>query len=238
MTTKKKLFVALAAIAASVIIAVVSVVATVAYLTSSAAVSNVFTIGNVSMTMDESKVDINGVAVENGGRVDTNTYKLVPDKKYTKDPIIHVATGSEDCYLFVLVRNDIEAIEVKHETPVDGELTIAQQLAKNGWVEYADAHASTGKVYVYYGVDASGNLNAKPTPTEAGKDYKLFDYFMIDKSADVSLYGAAKVTMTAVAIQTAGFGETDGSNPIKEAWEAVVATYPYIKTGGTPSQNG
>ena len=231
MTTKKKLFVALAAIAASVIIAVVSVVATVAYLTSSAAVSNVFTIGNVSMTMDETKVDINGVAVENGGRVDTNTYKLVPDKTYTKDPIIHVAAGSEDCYLFVLVRNDIEAIEAQNGS------TIADQLRKNGWVEYANAHASTGKVYVYYGVDEddSSRLNESPTPTKAGKDYKLFDNFTIDKSADVSLYGAAKVTLTAVAIQTAGFGDTDGSDPIEEAWNAVVATYPYIKTGGTPN---
>ena len=60
MSLTKKLLVALCALAAVVTIVVTSVLATVAYLTSSAAVSNVFTVGNVSMTMTESKVGADG----------------------------------------------------------------------------------------------------------------------------------------------------------------------------------
>ena len=233
MTMKKKFFVALTAIVASVTIAVGSVLATVAYLTSSAAVSNVFTIGNVSMTMTESKVDINGVKTDNGAtQVDTNTYKLVPNKTYAKDPGIHVAQGSEACYLFVLVRNDLEKIEAGYnaENPaeplvIENKLTIGQQLLNNGWKPYTTA--STGTVYLYYGNSQT------PTPTEANQNYKLFDYFAIDEHADVSVYGAAKITLTAVAIQTAGFGEVGSAEALTNAWNAVVATYPYIKTGET-----
>ncbi|MBO7177983.1 MAG: hypothetical protein J6V69_02670, partial [Clostridia bacterium] len=115
MTTKKKLFVAIAAVASAVILVLVSVFATVAYLTSSAAVSNVFTIGNSMIIMDESKVTPDGVVVTDKDgkveRVDTNSYHLVPNSTYVKDPIITMKAGSESSYLFIIVRNDIEAIE-------------------------------------------------------------------------------------------------------------------------------
>ena len=231
MTTKKKIFVAIASLAASVAIVVVSVFATVAYLTSSAAVSNVFTIGNVGITMDESKVNPDGTVVDGGGRVDTNTYKLVPNTKYVKDPVIHVTEGSENSYLFVLVRNDLEKIEIASDN--DEEMTIAEQLAVNGWKEYTSA--STGKVYAYYGKDGSGNLNTNAASVTPG-DYKLFDYFMTDPKADVSTYGAAKITLTAVAIQTSGFGsngEIGTQTALGEAWAAIIETYPYIHTGNS-----
>ena len=158
MTTKKKIFVAIASLAASVAIVMVSVFATVAYLTSSAAVSNVFTIGNVSMTMDEAKVNPDGTYLtDKNNRTDTNTYKLVPNTKYIKDPIIHLAAGSEPSYLFVLVRNDLETIEI-NSTDND-KMTIAEQMAQNGWVAYTKA--STGTVYLYYGNVAAGELNTE-----------------------------------------------------------------------------
>lgn len=233
MTTKKKIFVAIASLAASVAIVMVSVFATVAYLTSSAAVSNVFTIGNVSMTMDETKVDANGVAVPNGGRTDTNTYKLVPNTKYKKDPTIHILDGSENSYLFVLVRNDLEAIEIKSDDP--NEMTIAEQLAANGWKVYTTA--STGKVYVYCGL-TDGVLNEKAVGVVGKADYKLFDYFMIDPNANVNAYGAAKITLTGVAIQTSGFGTVGETASLNAAWAAVKETYPYIHTGGTSANSG
>lgn len=247
MTTKKKIFVAIASLAASVAIVVVSVFATVAYLTSSAAVSNVFTIGNVGISMTESKVNPDGTLFDNGTtRVDTNTYHLVPNKKYIKDPAIVVNAGSEDSYLFVLVRNDLESIEATSGEA--GELTIAQQLLNYGWKVYTKA--STGSVYVYHGFSGnvdrtdnsgvnSGEVNTNAIGVKPGK-YKLFDYFVTAPKADISKFGAAKITLTAVAIQTSGFGNgvIGDATALSEAWAAVVETYPYIHTGNTSADTG
>lgn len=80
-----------------------TITGTVAYLTSKAQVTNTFTVGNVTITMDEAKVNEYGVAETGAARVTANTYKLVPGHTYTKDPTIHVAADSENCYLFVQI---------------------------------------------------------------------------------------------------------------------------------------
>ena len=218
MTTMKKLLVVFGALVAVAAIVTVSVLGTIAYLTSSAAVSNVFTIGNVGITMTESKVDANGKIItgEGAAQVDTNTYHLIPGKKYDKNPTITVQANSASSYLFVLVRNDIEGIAITDVNNTEGYLTIADQLNAKGWYPYTTA--STGTVYVY----AGGNMPSTPindtsisaTSTIASEvgsanveTYNLFEYFVIDPKADVSTYGAAKITLTAVAIQTDGFGD-------------------------------
>ena len=230
-SAKKKMIIVLCSLVAAVAIVVASVTATVAYLTSSAAVSNVFTIGNVGITMTESKVTTDGVKTDDGAtQVDTNTYHLVPNKTYSKDPRITVNAGSEDSYLFVLVRNDIQSIEDPSKD------TIAMQLAANGWAKYTKA--STGWVYIYVGDKANvpdGDVErtadtaytyaaGKETAVTQG-EYYLFKEFSVAAKADVSTYGAAKITLTAVAIQKSGF------DTLADAWAAVVETYPYIHTG-------
>lgn len=250
---KKKLIIALCAIVGVVAISVTSVLATVAYLTSSAAVSNVFTVGNVTMKMTETKVDANGVAVSPAERTDTNSYHLVPGKTYLKDPIITIEAGSEESYLFVLVRNDLETIA--SDTAEDPDAThpsIARQLQANGWAKYTKA--ATGWVYVYVGfqTDAEGNfiiVNEKKVSnapendwknTTAGSnltgmkakvgDYKLFESFSISSDVtdkDLQIYNGAKITLTAAAIQATG----EANFTLADAWNAIVATYPYIHTG-------
>ena len=232
---KKKLLIALCTVVAVVAVSLTSVLATVAYLTSSAAVSNVFTIGNVGITMTESKVNSDGTLYDGGAtKVDTNTYHLVPNTTYHKDPTIHFNTNTvnELSYLFVLVRNDIEAIEDK--TGAEGHLTIAQQLANKGWAKYIKA--STGWVYVYVG---AGNVPADDATKETATgftstalavnsgSFTLFENFSVASNASVGTYGAAKITLTAVAIQQSGFATLD------DAWAAVVQTYPYIHTGNS-----
>ena len=76
---KKKLLIALCSILAVAAIVTGSVLGTIAYLTSSAAVSNVFTVGNIQIVMDETKVNPDGtIDTTTTKRVDTNTYHLVP----------------------------------------------------------------------------------------------------------------------------------------------------------------
>ena len=258
MTTMKKLLVVFGALVAVAAIVTVSVLGTIAYLTSSAAVSNVFTIGNVGITMTESKVDADGKIItgEGAAKVDTNTYNLVPNKKYDKDPTITVNAGSTSSYLFVLVRNDLEAIAYKSTSIPQGAnsadyMTIADQMKANGWYPYTTA--STGTVYVYVGFTESegaaktsnapstaavsnyesSNVQAKAVGSAVEEKYDLFKYFIIDPKADISTYGAAKITLTAVAIQTDGFGVEGTKASVDAAWAAVVATYPYIHTGNS-----
>ena len=249
MTAKKKLLVVLVALVALVATVVASVMGTIAYLTASAAVSNVFTVGNVQITMDETKVKPDGTPVAGADRVDTNSYHLVPGTKYLKDPTIHVNKGSENSYLFVLVRNDLAGIGPDAESSY---MTIAEQMEYLGWELYTAA--ATGNVYVYCG-NADGNeeqtvegVDGKAfrtsntstewkaaTPTKAGESYKLFEYFYTNNDIkDLSTYGAAKITLTAVAIQITGFaGEIGSKVSVTNAWNAVLEAYPYIYTGNT-----
>ena len=278
MTAKKKILIALSTVIAIVTIVVTTVLGTVAYLTSSSAVSNVFTIGNVSMTMYESKVNSEGVVIDPTApkNADTNSYHLVCDKTYTKDPTIYITAGSESSYLFIIARNDISEIEATDP------LTMKEQLFKNGWMKYGVA--ATGNIYVYTGIEKDAgwiaaveeicanndpsleatheekkavaaarsaalealyttyNGGVKATGVAAGgaaATVDLFQEFTIDPQAKLDAYGAAKVNITAVAIQTAGFGGTGNENlgtkaALDEAWAAVIATYPYIHTSPNP----
>ena len=81
-----------------VLVAAVSVGLTVAFLTSQDQAVNTFTVGDVQITLDEAAVDENGELIPNADRVKANTYKLIPNHSYVKDPIVTVLEGSEDCY--------------------------------------------------------------------------------------------------------------------------------------------
>jgi len=258
MSTKKKILVALSAVVSVVAIVAASVFGTVAYLTESAAVSNTFTIGDVNLSMTESKVTPDGKVVtgEGAGRVSTNTYNLVPDTTYTKDPKIFINAGSESAFLFIVVRNDIESIEAGYaDDGTSDETTIAAQLAANGWAKYKPA--STGWVYVYCGTAAvpDGNVELKFNAPEASSynfsslsinaakvvgnndtqtnGIKLFDSFTTQHDdSNLDIYASAKVTITAVAIQSniqIDDGETEYDR-LDKAWEAITDKYPTIYT--------
>lgn len=82
-----------------------SVFGTLAYLTDQAEVVNTFTVGNVSITLDETVVLPDGTPVDEDedGTPDRaekgNEYHLIPGKEYTKDPVITVVAGSEPAFI-------------------------------------------------------------------------------------------------------------------------------------------
>ena len=115
-------------LACAVLLVSLSVGATLAYLTSTTnVVENTFTVGKVKIDLDEADVDQYGVVIAGNDRVEENEYKLLPGHTYTKDPIVYVEAGSEQCYVFVKVVNQIAAIE-------DSTNTIAAQIAANDWL--------------------------------------------------------------------------------------------------------
>lgn len=199
----KKTVKILAFVLCAVMLVVGSVFGTYAYLTSQTeTVKNTFTIGNVTITLDETDVDAYGVK-DGDTRVTQNEYKLIPNHTYVKDPTIHVKQGSEVCYLFVKIVNGIADIE--------GTSTIANQLTNNGWTPV------TGEagVYVY-------NATIDAREAAADVDVKIFEYFTIAGTADVSTYATADnansiINVTGYAVQADGFADSAA------AWDAVKA---------------
>lgn len=179
----------------AVLLVAASVMGTLAYLTSTATVTNTFSVGNVAITMDEKDVDNSTPDAE---RDIANAYKLMPGHEYEKDPIIHVASTSEKCYLFVKVVNEIAAIEEKGTTEDPAITTVAAQMAAKGWEA---VEGETG-VYVYT------NKTAKPVAVAGGENVTVFEKFVIDDNVDnttLANYSNKKITVTAYAIQADGF---------------------------------
>lgn len=184
---------------------------TLAYLTSTAEVKNTFTVGNVSITLDEKDVDKLGVPeTDKDGnplpRVNENDYKLMPGHTYVKDPTVHVAAGSEDCWIFVKVENGIAAFEAA--TVEGGYKTIADQIAANGWTPLTGVDGVDGVYYKEY------------EQSKTATDLVVFENFQIANNANSTdawktFTGSKTITVTAYAIQK------DGFDTVAKAWAEV-----------------
>ncbi len=219
--TKKVLSLALAA----VLLVCTTVAATVAYLTDdTGVVKNTFTVGKVTIELDELPVDLYGVpstksgegenvtwtaipeeqidtfeeAANYTGRVTENEYKLIPGHEYTKDPMVHVVKGSEECWLFVKVENGIKDIEA--------ETTISAQMAANNWT------LVNGETNVY----AYAN---KVDARDAKQSIPVFGEFTLKTDAVVEGYETAVITIDAYAVQADGFATA------QIAWDTAEANW-------------
>lgn len=230
---------------AAIVLVVATVFTTLAYLTSSAAVANTFSVGDVAISMYETKVDETGKTLESGQKTSSgNHYLLVPGNTYIKDPTIYVNALSQKSYLFIKVRNDIAAIEEQHDINGATPDTIAKQLEKNGWKE----HHKTATDIVYYYADATTGA-VKYIGADGPTTVPVFESFTVEKDINqetLKLYNAARVSVTAYAIQDAAeFGTFGTAEALVKAWEAIVDTYDYVPDlsttttqPSTPAQQG
>lgn len=204
MKTTKKALLALVCAAALVF---GSVFATYAYLTSTTdTVTNTFTVGNVTITLDEADVDGSKTNVTTEGRDMKNTYKLVPGVTYAKDPTVHIVKGSEECYVFVKVTNGLGQYEAADGSiKVDKSVykNIAKQMDEKGWKQL------NGVSGVYY-------LNEKVNAVESKVDIDkvVFTEFMVANTVNKDT-NVKDIVVEAYAVQAAGF-ETAA-----KAWEAA-----------------
>lgn len=98
--TKKPVAFALAL----VLVVALAVAGTIAWLTArSGEVVNTFTAGDINIELTET----DAVDLEEDG-VWTKGYKMVPGDTLSKDPKVTVKAGSEKCFLFVKVKEDID----------------------------------------------------------------------------------------------------------------------------------
>lgn len=181
-------------LACAVLLIAASVMGTMAWLTASQTVTNTFTVGNVTITMDETSV--NG-----GDRVTANQYHLVPGETYTKDPIIHVGANSDSCYLFVKVENGLSAIEAN----TDGRPTISSQMTSKGWKQLS------GVDNVWYYAGSDNTLKA----VNKSENITVFEHVYLADNAEVSAYAEATIVVTAYAIQSSNVSSTPAT-----AWAA------------------
>ena len=204
----KKTVKIMAFVLCAVMLVVGSVFGTYAYLTSQTQViKNTFTVGNVAITLDETKTDEYGKAgdpVVRWSDVEGNTYKLIPGHTYTKDPKITVSADSEDCWVFIKVENGLADIEMTGDS---SKPTIVEQMTAAGWV------AVETNVYAYT-VEALSE----------GDEVTAFTSFTIkgDKGyADVSAYGNATIKVTGYAVQADGFAIAQA------AWTAAKGNFGF-----------
>lgn len=176
---------------ALVLVIAMSVAGTMAYLTDKDTVTNTFTVGNVAITMDEKDTDNDdnaddNVVINNETRDQANSYKLIPGHTYDKDPIVRVTAGSEDCWLFVKVTNEIAEIE-------DQNSTVASQMTANGW-KLEDA---TKNIYSYRNI------------VSAGTNVPVFTTFTVAGTVDnttLATYANKTIVVKAYAVQADNFG--------------------------------
>ena len=186
---------------------------TLAYLTDEKVVTNTFTAGNVSITLDEAVVTPDGVPVEPAERTaEGNEYHLIPGLTYVKDPTIHTGMDSEPSYVYVKVDNGLVDIEAQANT-------IAAQLKANGWALIDEANG------LYVKVDEEGNPEVVP----AGTDLVVFEEFTISTKVDnetIAKYKYAEVVVNGYAVQAAGWEADLGPMEIYELAFGPVASAP------------
>ena len=175
---KKVIVLALCAI----LLVAASVMGTLAYLTSQAEVKNTFTAGNVTITLKEKAMNpATGKKVEGADVTALQDIKLIPGRVVEKEPFITVAEGSENCWLFVKINNE---------------------LADAGSIQWANGWSRVGNTdYWAYNTEAKANdVVTVFTSFTCAKT--------LDNTALAAFLGK-QIQITAYAIQSEGVAQSD-----------------------------
>lgn len=183
---KKALLIAVVAIALAVVTAA-SV--TVAWLTSkSEVVENTFTVGKIEIHLAET--------------TGTTGYKVVPGGRDDKDPTVTVVAGSEMCYVYVLVENNLVIGSTVVGTP---------NIDTNNWKEVKTDGNKTLYRYVSE-VDASSAAKTLPVFTEVTYDGDAIT------SENITSLDGKKIIVSAFAHQSINLTNIDTANNAAIAW--------------------
>lgn len=215
----KKRFVAI--LLCVTLVALAAIGATFAYLTDTKTVDNTFTMGNVKITLDESKVDESGKAVE-GDRVTSNTYNVYPGAVVTKDPIVH-NTGKNAAYIRATVNvsnwmNLCAAYypDFKETFPNDGYKAALNLLVGELGEGWSVVGVEAGDTFTIGQFDAKFILRYEGALASGDDTTAMFQTVTIPAGIDNANTDSFKeVKVVAQAIQADGF----------DTWEAAFAAY-------------
>ena len=171
-----------------VICLVAAVLPTYSWLSSkSETVVNKFAGGTISIAMDEAKVDADGKKIEgdDAQRVTANSYKYTAGAVLDKDPTPTVIKGSDECYVFVCVENQLsDKFSINYDA--DSWKSVATQGDKT-------VYAYVKKVAAK---EAEKDIALPPVFTQVKVSENL-------KSEDIENLGEKNLNVTAYALQTA-----------------------------------
>ncbi|MBR6792261.1 MAG: SipW-dependent-type signal peptide-containing protein [Ruminococcus sp.] len=209
-----------------------SVLGTIAFLTDTEEAINTFTVGNVSISIAESKVDENGVPVGEE-TTDANEYRLVPGVTYTKDPTVTVDAESEDSYVRMILniynKTDVQAIiDDKTHGLTDYADLINWDKDTSDWLYEGFTLDEENDIISFefrYKEIVDGYVLNSETQLEEASDVELQPLFTelivpgtLTNTELENLYnGGFKIVVEGQAIQATGF---TGENAEDDAWEA------------------
>lgn len=182
---------------------------TLAYFTDTTqVVTNTFTSGNVTIKLDETEIDEDGMTALETRTEKGNEYKLFPGHTYTKDPKVTVQPGSEDCYV------GMKVTLTKYQNLLDlyGENFLPEMLV-DGWDPAAWISTKTitqngdgsATIAFYY----KDMVNEKSDIPALFESFKVPDEFSEEQTAKLA---KVQIKVVAVAIQAEGF------DTAAEAW--------------------
>lgn len=209
----------------AVLLVTASVMGTMAYLTSTDEVKNTFTVGQVKITLDEALVGSDGKALtgDSADRVQANSYKLMPGHEYDKDPTVHIAAGSEESYVRLLVTATFDKALTADQLKLD--LSSVFTGYGNNWKQVNKTVSEDNKTIVYEYRYGTGTVHATSTAEDLEPLFtgvKVPDNWT---SKELEAIGGVKIDIVAQAIQADGFvaDEEKGLSAADAAWAAFGA---------------
>lgn len=184
---KRKLIIALALCLALAL----GIGGTMAYLTATTgSVVNTFTIGNVGLKL---------VETEGENEVTTKSYTIVPGETVTKDPTVTVTTGSEPCWLFVKITEDLGALS-------QSNIDFFDYLTAEGWMPVPN---QTNVYYRTVGAKEGDSAIGASIPVLKDNKVTLSKDITLDMSNALKVEGAKAPTLTfkAAAVQYANIAD-------------------------------
>ena len=191
------------------LLAVAVIGGTLAYFTDTQDVTNTFSFSkNVTITLDE-----NDNTKDDGSRTETgNDYKdIYPSQTVTKDPIVHVADDSADCYVRAFVT-------------VNNKAALDAIFAKNGYA-LTDVIGGHSEKWAYVSVKVVGDTRVyelRYTEVLEAEDDTEAIFLTVTFPADlteeqITTLEDLSIVVKAEAVQSAGFEDYTA------AWTAIDA---------------
>lgn len=186
-----------------------SVMGTMAYLTSTSSAKNTFTVGKVS-------IDLNETDVDGDDNTKLNAYHLMPGGVYTKDPVVTVKANSEASYVRMMVTaSNVSGLKDAFPENVAADGTFLLQNMVTGWDPsvwaFESCTAGEGDIAVYE-FRYVGTVAKATTDTVLDA---LFDQVVIPEDASevdmAELEDGVTIDIVAHAIQAEGFANADAA---------------------------
>lgn len=196
-----------------VIIAVTFIAPTFSWLSAeSEQVVNTFAGGTISVKLDEAPVDEKGHKIF-GDRVAGNSYKYVAGSVLDKDPTPTVLKGSDECYVFLCIENDLNDL-------------FSLNINTEKWTLVAKEDGKS--LYAYFTrIDAS-KADEDVTPEPIFTKVTVSQDLTAD---DIEALGERQLAVTAYAVQTEALSASaavDLAAAQFEFGDGAAVTYPAI----------